>query len=234
MPQGAIPRAGSRFTQPDLADTLTLLTLEGLDGFYRGSLAERFAQQMTLAGMPLTIDDLANYRARRTTPLRLQHSKGDIYNLAPPTQGLVSLAILGLTDHLAMADLSDSQTVHRIVEATKLAFGLRDRFITDPRMMTQDVQALLAPDKLGIMAHRIDTAAPRRGTQAKTPAIRSGWGYATAAGFASLLFRASTTNSAAAWYCREPGCYGRIAAPLSALTPTICWRWNPANSRSIP
>ncbi|MCL2896017.1 gamma-glutamyltransferase family protein [Brenneria tiliae] len=162
MPQGAIPRAGSRFTQPDLADTLTLLTLEGLDGFYRGSLAERFAQQMTLAGMPLTHDDLANYRARRTTPLRLRHSKGDIYNLAPPTQGLVSLAILGLTDHLAMADLSDSQTVHRIVEATKLAFGLRDRFITDPKMMTQDVQALLAPDRLGIMAHRIDTrrAAP--------------------------------------------------------------------------
>ncbi|MFE8145868.1 gamma-glutamyltransferase [Brenneria goodwinii] len=162
MPQGTIPRAGSRFTQPELAGTLTLLTLEGLDSFYRGSLAKHFAAQMAKLGMPVTGDDLANYHARRTTPLRLKHSKGDIYNLAPPTQGLVSLAILGLTDHLELADLNDSQTVHRIVESTKLAFKLRDRFITDPNMMTPDVQELLDPDKLGIMAHEIDTrqAAP--------------------------------------------------------------------------
>ncbi|MCV9880454.1 gamma-glutamyltransferase family protein [Brenneria izbisi] len=162
MPQGAIPRAGSRFTQPDLADTLTLLTLEGLDSFYRGSLAERFATQMAQLGMPLTAEDLASYRAKRAAPLCLKHSKGDIYNLAPPTQGLVSLAILGLTDHLGMEDLSDSQTIHRIVESTKLAFGLRDRFITDPQLITQDIQALLEPNALRAMAEKINTrqAAP--------------------------------------------------------------------------
>ncbi|QTF07323.1 gamma-glutamyltransferase family protein [Brenneria izadpanahii] len=162
MPSGAIPRAGSRFTQPDLAETLTLLTLEGLDSFYRGSLAKHFAEQMARLGMPVTGDDLAAYRAKRATPLRLKHSKGDIYNLAPPTQGLVSLAILGLTDRLEMADLNDSQTVHRIVESTKLAFKLRDRFITDPNMMTQNVQELLEPDNLSLMANEIDTrkAAP--------------------------------------------------------------------------
>ncbi|MCG8710722.1 gamma-glutamyltransferase family protein [Brenneria sp. 4F2] len=162
MPEGTIPRAGSRFTQPDLAETLTRLTREGLDSFYRGSLAKRFAEQMTRLGMPVTGDDLAGYRAKRTTPLRLKHSKGDVYNLAPPTQGLVSLAILGLTDRLDMADLNDSQTVHRIVESTKLAFRLRDRFITDPNMMTQNAQALLEPDNLSLMANEIDTrkAAP--------------------------------------------------------------------------
>ncbi|MEH2922694.1 gamma-glutamyltransferase family protein [Samsonia erythrinae] len=162
MPQGNVPRAGSRFTQPDLAKTLTTLSLEGLDSFYRGSIAAELAAQMALLGMPLTADDLANYRAKRTAPLVLKHSKGDIYNLAPPTQGLVSLAILGLTDRLGMADLNDSQTIHRIVESTKLAFGLRDRFITDPRLMTQDVQALLESDALGALARKIDTgnAAP--------------------------------------------------------------------------
>ncbi|MBN3116493.1 gamma-glutamyltransferase family protein [Pectobacterium brasiliense] len=162
MPQGNIPRAGSRFTQSDLADTLTTLSIEGLDSFYRGSVAARLSAQMAQLGMPLTADDLANYRARRTTPLVLKHSKGDIYNLAPPTQGLVSLAILGLTDHLDMEDLSDSQTIHRIVESTKLAFGLRDRFITDPKLMTQDVQALLENDALGVLARQVDTrkAAP--------------------------------------------------------------------------
>lgn len=162
MPQGNVPRAGSRFTQPDLADTLTTLSIEGLGSFYRGSVAARLSAQMALFGMPLTADDLANYRAKRTTPLVLKHSKGDIYNLAPPTQGLVSLAILGLTDRLGMEDLNDSQTIHRIVESTKLAFGLRDRFITDPRQMTQDIQALLENDALDALAQQIDTrqAAP--------------------------------------------------------------------------
>ncbi|MEH0875398.1 gamma-glutamyltransferase family protein [Pectobacterium cacticida] len=162
MPQGTIPRAGSRFTQPDLAETLTTLSIEGLDSFYRGSVAARLSAQMALIGMPLTAADLANYHAKRTAPLVLKHSKGDIYNLAPPTQGLVSLAILGLTDRLEMADLSDSQTIHRIVESTKLAFGLRDRFITDPKLMTQSVQALLESDTLDRLAKQIDTrkAAP--------------------------------------------------------------------------
>ncbi len=35
----------------------------------------------------------------------------------------MSLAILGITDRLKMADADDAQTVHRIVEATKRAFA---------------------------------------------------------------------------------------------------------------
>ncbi|WP_027711094.1 gamma-glutamyltransferase family protein [Dickeya chrysanthemi] len=169
MPQGAIPRTGSRFTQPDLADTLQQLAQDGLDGFYRGALAERMAKQMAELGLPVTAGDLADYRARRTTPLVLKHSKGEVFNLAPPTQGLVSLAILGITDRLGMADLSDSQTIHRIVEATKLAFGLRDQYITDPKLITQDIQTLLSDTPLQQLAARVDTRAAAPWGQGKGP-----------------------------------------------------------------
>ncbi len=95
--------------------------------------------------MPVTLGDLQAHRARRPGPLTLQHQQGTLWNLAPPTQGLVSLAILGITDRLKMADADDAQTVHRIVEATKRAFALRDAHITDPRHLDVDVQALLTP-----------------------------------------------------------------------------------------
>ncbi|KAA8995623.1 gamma-glutamyltransferase family protein [Affinibrenneria salicis] len=157
-PGGRIPRIGSRFTQPDLAASLSLLAEEGLDSFYRGTLAQHMLRQMAELDMPIVAADLAGYRARRAAPLALQHQKGEIYNLAPPTQGLVSLAILGITDRLALDDLNDSQTLHRIVEATKLAFGLRDRFITDPRHISQDIQALLTPEYLDTLASQVDTA----------------------------------------------------------------------------
>ncbi|WP_259461862.1 gamma-glutamyltransferase family protein, partial [Enterobacter sp. R1(2018)] len=60
------------------------------------------------------------------------------------------------TDNLAMADADEAQTVHRIVEATKKAFALRDRYITDPRHITTSIQSLLEPAPLAALAGEID------------------------------------------------------------------------------
>ncbi|EIW9174814.1 oxamate amidohydrolase, partial [Klebsiella pneumoniae] len=155
---GEAPRPGSRFRQPALAGTLRMLASDGLDSFYRGPLAERLAQGMAALGMPVTLGDLQAHRARRPAPLTLQHQQGTLWNLAPPTQGLVSLAILGITDRLKMADADEAQTVHRIVEATKRAFALRDAHITDPRHLDVDVQQLLTPEALQPLADSIDDA----------------------------------------------------------------------------
>lgn len=150
------PVTGSLFRQPALASTLQQLVKDGLDSFYRGPLADRLAEGMARYGLPVTLDDLHRHQARRPAPLKLQHQHGELWNLAPPTQGVVSLAILGITDRLAMSDADDAQTVHRIVEATKLAFALRDAHITDPLHLDVDIQSLLAPEVLQQMAARVD------------------------------------------------------------------------------
>lgn len=155
LPDGSVPAAGSRFTQPALAQTLSLLSDQGLESFYRGELAQHLAREMQKLGMPITLADLQQQRARRCTPLHLAHSEGDIWNMTPPTQGLVSLAILGITDHLNMAQADEAETVHRIVEATKKAFALRDKHITDPRHMDTDLQALLTRDHLTALAAQV-------------------------------------------------------------------------------
>ncbi|UMX88437.1 oxamate amidohydrolase [Klebsiella pneumoniae] len=166
---GEAPRPGSRFRQPALAGTLRMLASDGLDSFYRGPLAERLAQGMAALGMPVTLRDLQAHRARRPAPLTLQHQQGTLWNLAPPTQGLVSLAILGITDRLNMADADDAQTVHRIVEATKRAFALRDAHITDPRHLDVDVQQLLTPEALQPLADSIDDASASPWGRGKGP-----------------------------------------------------------------
>lgn len=153
---GEPPAAGSLFRQPALAATLQQLAEEGLDSFYRGPLAQRLARGMAQFGMPVTQEDLQQHRARHVTPLHLRHSHGDVWNLAPPTQGLVSLAILGITDRLAMAQADDAATIHRIVEATKLAFSLRDSHITDPRHLKTDMQSLLSEAALQGLAEQVN------------------------------------------------------------------------------
>lgn len=155
--QGEIPRPGQRFTQPALAATLSHLSERGLDSFYRGPLAQRMAASMRTLGMPITLEDLQSHRATRRSPLHLRLPQGDVYNMTPPTQGLVSLAILGITRHLNMEEADEAQTLHRIVEATKLAFGLRDEHITDPRELRTDVQSLLSEAHLAQLAAQVST-----------------------------------------------------------------------------
>jgi len=161
---GAPPRAGQRFRQPKLGRTLKTLVEEGLDSFYRGALASEIARDLAAIGSPVAAADLATYDAELRTPLHLAHSAGDLFNMTPPTQGLVSLAILGLLDRAGLAgvEADSADHVHLAVEATKLAFEIRDRHITDPKEMTVEAQELLAADRLGPLAARIrrDSAAP--------------------------------------------------------------------------
>ncbi|GAA4029509.1 gamma-glutamyltransferase family protein [Actimicrobium antarcticum] len=161
---GALPLAGQRFRQPRMARTLATLVRDGLDSFYRGALADDIAADLQAAGTLLTRADLRACHAQRKTPLVLAHSAGEVFNMTPPTQGAVSLAILGLLDRVGLADVEadSADHVHLVVEATKRAFQLRDQYITDPADMTVDPQALLAPANLDALAAtiRLDQAAP--------------------------------------------------------------------------
>lgn len=147
---GAASVAGSRFAQPRLAATLEHLARAGLDDFYRGDLARSMARDLETVGSPLALKDLEQHRAVWKKPLALRHSLGTVYNMPPPTQGLVSLLILGQLDRLLQADMDphSANYVHACVEATKRAFSIRDRYITDPAFMDIDAQALLAPEHI--------------------------------------------------------------------------------------
>jgi gamma-glutamyltranspeptidase len=160
LPDGAAPAAGSRFAQPLLASTLEQLTRAGFDDFYRGDLARSIARDLESLGSPLALADLQAHNARLREPLALVHSLGTVYNMPPPTQGLVSLLILGVLDRALRSDMDPlgAQYVHTCVEATKLAFALRDRHITDPAYMDIDPQSLLAPGELDAMAARLSAS----------------------------------------------------------------------------
>jgi gamma-glutamyltranspeptidase/glutathione hydrolase len=155
---GEAPLTGSRFRQPDLYRTFTRLAEEGLGAFYRGSLARDFAHHLSAVGSPVTLEDLAQQEAVTVQPLHLRHSAGDVYNLPPPTQGLVSLLILGMLDRCGVdrATAERADFVHLVVEATKQAFKLRDRYICDPRDLQIDPQSLLQAQKLTDLTAGID------------------------------------------------------------------------------
>ena len=227
-------RSGAVFTSPPWPRPFRAWWKTVWTVFYRGPLAEVLAQGMETLGLPVTLADLHAHVARRTTPLKLQHQQGEIYNHAPPTQGLVSLAILGITDRLNMAEADDAGTIHRIVEATKLAFGLRDAHITDPRELKTDIQALLAPTALQALADRVDDSRAAPWGTGKGPGDTVWMGVMDNSGLPCRLSRVFITNLAAAWYCPIPASSGRTGAHRSVSTPVIFWPSRRANSLSTP
>ncbi len=164
LTNGKAPLAGSLMKQPALAATMRQLVKYGLADFYDGELARSMAGDLAMLGSPLVLADLEGHSAELRAPVRLQHSLGTLYNMAPPTQGTASLMILGILDQLDLrkcaADGADY--VHLIVEATKQTFIVRDKHITDPAFMTVDPQQLLAPPALARLATAIrrDAALP--------------------------------------------------------------------------
>jgi gamma-glutamyltranspeptidase/glutathione hydrolase len=172
LPGGDVPPAGSLFKQPRLAATLVRLARAGLGDFYRGKLAKSVARDLTAIGSPLVLDDLKRHRAKLVVPLVLKHSLGIVYNLPPPTQGLVSLLILGMLDALEVgaAGPASADYVHLAVESTKRAFAVRDQCLTDPAYMTVNPQALLAPAKIRELAANVDRGRAVRWGAGKGPA----------------------------------------------------------------
>src|SRR5215510_6623092 len=121
-----------RFVQTDLAVTLDEIAREGADTFYRGPLGERVARGAAAAGSPQTTDDLARHHATWVEPLRVAYRDGEAVSFPPPTQGFAALAILSLLEGFDVASLAEADYVHVVVEATKLAFEDRDRYLSDP------------------------------------------------------------------------------------------------------
>jgi gamma-glutamyltranspeptidase len=159
------PAAGSTLRQTALAAMLEHLARAGLDDFYRGDVGREVAADLDRVGSPVTRDDLAGYRAVLAEPLTVALASGTLANTPPPTQGIASLLILALFDRLDVKTAESFDHVHGLIESTKRAFRVRDRYVTDPDHLPHGPERYFDPAFLAAEGARID---PRKA--AKWPA----------------------------------------------------------------
>jgi gamma-glutamyltranspeptidase/glutathione hydrolase len=166
---GKPPAEGATLKQTAFAGLLDHLVRAGLDDLYRGDAGREIAADLDRIGSPVTRADLEAYRARVAEPLSVRLRSGTAYNAPPPTQGLASLMILGLFERLNVRSGEGFEHVHGLIEATKRAFLVRDRVVTDPDRLTADPASFLQAAYLDQEAGRID---PRRALKWPQPAQR--------------------------------------------------------------
>lgn len=153
---GMAPEPGSLLVQTALGQTLAAIAELGPDAYYRGDIARAHARFLEAEGSPLRFEDFQAYRAAIQKPLEITTSLGKLYNMGPPTQGMSSLAILGIFDRLGITAGESFEHIHGLVEATKQAFMIRNAELGDPAAMRLDAQDTLAPERLEKMAAAID------------------------------------------------------------------------------
>jgi len=149
-------QAAQEQRQPGLARTLSLLAAQGPREFYEGELAHRLAAGLQAAGSPLTLDDMRRTQAREVTPLAVPYRGGTLLSLPPPTQGFATLQAMGILGEQDFAGIPEggAEHVHRMVEAIKLAFIDRDRFLADPDFADVPVERLLGASHIRQQAAR--------------------------------------------------------------------------------
>jgi gamma-glutamyltranspeptidase/glutathione hydrolase len=161
---GAAPPPGRRLVQPRLARTLERLARGGGRAFYEGDLAAEIGRACETMGSPLRASDLGAHRSRWAEPVTVAYRGGVAASVPPPCQGVVALAVLGVLDGVDVPDRErqPADYVHLLVEATKLAFGDRDRWLADPERAPVPVRKLLDPAYLRDRGRRIamDHAGP--------------------------------------------------------------------------
>ena len=152
---GKVPAVGTKLPADRLADTLEQLARAGYADFYKGDIAAEIAADLAAAGSPVTREDLAAQRAALVTPLSVEITDGTVFNMPPPTQGIASLIILGLFDRLKVKRAESFEHIHGLIEATKRAWVIRDREVTDP-LFSRELGPYLAPSWLDAQAEAID------------------------------------------------------------------------------
>jgi gamma-glutamyltranspeptidase/glutathione hydrolase len=145
---GRAPRAGEIFRQPNLARTLRTLALGGRDAFYKGQIAKAIADYSEKHGGFISMPDLAAQKSEWVEPISTNYRGYTVHEIPPNGQGLTALLTLNILEGFDLAALSRQPVryYHTLIEATKLAFADRNRYIADPAFSKVPVVELLSKD----------------------------------------------------------------------------------------
>ncbi|MFD7101493.1 gamma-glutamyltransferase [Streptomyces celluloflavus] len=144
LPGGKLPAVGSKLKNPDLARTYGELARKGVGALYRGKLGQDIVRTVqrppvrpgaTRQVRPgdLTAKDLRAYRVRGEAPTHTTYRGLDVYGMGPSSSGGTSVAeALNILSKSDISRLSEKQYLHRYIEASRIAFADRGRWVGDP------------------------------------------------------------------------------------------------------
>jgi gamma-glutamyltranspeptidase/glutathione hydrolase len=163
LPNGRPLKAGDILRNPALARTLRMLVeaeaqaqsrgrhaalKAARDRFYKGDIARAMARFMEENGGLYRYDDFAAYTAKIEEPVSVNYRGYDVYKNASATQGPTELIVLNLLEgyDLKAMGLNSADYIHTSVEAAKLAYADREKYLGDADFIKIPFAGLLSKE----------------------------------------------------------------------------------------
>ncbi|MGW0824776.1 gamma-glutamyltransferase [Streptomyces sp. NPDC002845] len=156
LPGGELPVVGSTFKNPDLARTYQELGRKGTGALYRGALARDIVDTVNEPPVDpgsgyharpgeLSLKDLAAYRTKLQAPSKASYRGVDVYSMAPSSSGGTTVGeALNILERTDLSKASDVRYLHRYIEASRIAFADRGRWLGDPAFEDVPTKELLS------------------------------------------------------------------------------------------
>lgn len=143
--QGHAPKPGDFLIQPWLARTLERIAFEGAEVFYRGDIARSMVKYWQATGGLFELEDFETHRTRIEAPVRSSYRGVGVLQQPLPSQGLLLLLMMNIIEHFPIDEwgAGSAKAIHHMIEAKKLAFELRDKFLGDPEFQDVPVSQML-------------------------------------------------------------------------------------------
>ena len=154
---------GDRVVNKDLAETLKLISIEGEDGFYRGKIADKIVKISDENDGLFSINDFKNFEAEIQDPISTSYRGYDVYEAPPNSSGITLLQQLNIIENFSQKDLSpfSKSAMHLMVEAKRLAFYDRERYLADPKFFDVPVDLMLDKNYAKELSNKININGPR-------------------------------------------------------------------------
>ncbi|MBR4392684.1 MAG: gamma-glutamyltransferase family protein [Oscillospiraceae bacterium] len=145
-PSGSAPEAGDMIRLPDHGASLRSIGESGGESFYRGELARKIDEESRKSSGFLRYEDLAGFEPEWVEPQHVRYRGYDVCEIPPNGQGIVALMALNILKEFSFSDRDEVDTLHRQIEALKIAFADAFHYVTDPKRMEIDPADLLLPE----------------------------------------------------------------------------------------
>ena len=145
---GKVPVAGQMHSLPALGRTLRAIAEDGPKAFYEGRIAEDMVATLKDLGGLHTLEDFAaqgsTHGATYVEPISVAYRGVELCELPPSNQGIVALLLLRMLDRLGPvpAGPASAERYHLLIECARLAYAVRDAYVSDPDTATVPVEEL--------------------------------------------------------------------------------------------
>ncbi len=166
---------GEIIKNPDYANTLEIIRDKGVDGFYKGEIAEAVIAANNKYDGVMTMEDLQNYKVTELEPVKGSYRGYDIISSPPPSSGgTVVIEILNILENFDLPSMKagSAEETHLIAEAFDLAYTDRNKYMGDPNYVDVPIEGMINRDYAKLLSEQIDPQKATTYAEGATP-----WDY---------------------------------------------------------